>query len=47
MSPTNRNDRWLMAAIALGVSASVGAGLYWIGAPSLLLVVLCTFLRVN
>jgi hypothetical protein len=43
MTHQNRNDWWLVAAFALGVSASLGAGLYWIGGPCLLLFVLCVY----
>jgi hypothetical protein len=43
MVHSNRNDWWLVAAFALGVSASLGAGLYWIGVPSLVLFVLCVY----
>ena len=43
MTHGNRNDWWLVAAFALGIAASLGAGLYWIGGPSLLLFVLCVY----
>jgi hypothetical protein len=43
MSHKSRNDWWLVAAFAMGVSASLGAGLYWIGGPSLVLFVLCVY----
>jgi hypothetical protein len=39
----SRNDWWLVAAFLLGVSASLGAGLYWIGGPALILFVLCVY----
>jgi hypothetical protein len=39
----SRNDWWLVAAFAFGVSASLGAGLYWIGGPALVLFVLCVY----
>ncbi|HUA60748.1 MAG TPA: hypothetical protein VML19_18430 [Verrucomicrobiae bacterium] len=47
MATKNRNDWWLMAALAVGVSAGLGAGLYWIGAPSLLIVLFCALLKVS
>ncbi|HUA60749.1 MAG TPA: PH domain-containing protein [Verrucomicrobiae bacterium] len=43
MIHSNRNDWWLVAAFALSVSASLGAGLYWIGGPALVLFVLCVY----
>lgn len=39
----NRNDWWIVAAFALGIAAALGAGLYWIGVPSLALFVLCVY----
>ena len=43
MTYKNRNDRWLVAAFFLSVSASLGAGLYWVGVPMLVLFVLCVY----
>jgi len=43
MIHANRNDWWLVAVFALGISASLGAGLYWIGGPALVLFVLCVY----
>ena len=36
-----------MAAVLLGVSAGAAAGLYWVGAPSLLLFVLCALVKAS
>ena len=43
MAHKNRNDRWLVAAFLLSVSVSLGADLYWIGGPALLLFLLCVY----
>ena len=43
MTYVSRNDWWLVAVFALGVAASLGAGLYWIGGPMLVLFVLCVY----
>ena len=43
MTHYGKSDWWLILAVAAGVAVTLTAGLYWVGGPALLVLMLCLY----
>lgn len=43
MTHQGKNDWWMILAVAAGIAASLSAGLYWVGGPALVVLMLCIY----